>query len=72
MNPPVFLPQEATEAQRRNIMNCSFAAGEADGAIVEPETRAIYDQYVRGECTLEQAIKQAMSIYPLPEKQPQE
>jgi uncharacterized membrane protein YebE (DUF533 family) len=72
MNPPVFLPQETTEAQRRNIMNCSFAAGEADGAIVEPETRAIYDQYVRGECTLTQAIEQAMSIYPLPEKKPQE
>ena len=59
----VFLPQEATEAQRRTIVAYSFAAGEAEGAIVTPETRAIYDQYVRGECTLEQAIEQAMSIY---------
>ena len=70
MTQPVFLPQEATEAQRRTILAYSFAAGEAEKAIVTPETRAIYDQYVRGECTLEQATKQAMSIYPLPKKSP--
>ncbi len=70
MTKPFFLPQEATEAQRRDIMNSSYAAGEAQGAIVTPETRCVYERYVRGECTLEQAIEQAMSVYPLPEKRP--
>ncbi|RPD43581.1 hypothetical protein DNI29_23475 [Hymenobacter sediminis] len=71
MNNPFFLPQEATEVQRRDIMQRSYAASQAQGAIVTPETRAVYDRYVRGECTLQQAIDKAMSIYPLPEKRPQ-
>lgn len=36
-------------------MERTFAAGEAQGAIVTAETRAVYDRYVRGECTLVQA-----------------
>ncbi|MBW3130901.1 antitoxin VbhA family protein [Hymenobacter profundi] len=71
MTKPVFLPQEATESQRREIMERSYAASQAQGAIVTPETRAVYDRYVRGECTLQQAVDEAMSIYPLPEKHPQ-
>lgn len=65
---PTFLPQEATEDQRRAIMERAYAAGEAQGAIITPDTREAYDRYVRGECTLEQATEQAMSIYPLPKK----
>lgn len=61
-----YLPQEATEDQRRSIMERAYAAGEAQGAIITPDTREVYDRYVRGECTLEQATEQAMSSYPLP------
>ena len=68
---PFFLSQEATEAQRREIMERSYAAGQAQGAIVTPETRAVYDRYVRGECTLQQATDEAMSSYLLPESHPQ-
>ncbi|WP_188816429.1 antitoxin VbhA family protein [Hymenobacter cavernae] len=68
MTKPTFLPQEATEDQRRAIMERTYAAGQAQGAIITPATREVYERYVRGECTLEQAAEQAMSIYPLPEK----
>ena len=60
---PVFLPQEATEVQRSAIMERTFAAGEAQGAIVMPDTRAVYERYIRGECSLAQAGEQAMSVY---------
>ena len=63
---PVFLPHEATEAQRRAIMQRTFAAGEADRAIVTPDTRAVYERYIVGEITLEQAGVIAMSVYQQP------
>lgn len=67
---PVFLPPEATEAQRRAIMQRTFAAGEADGAIVTPATRAVYARYIVGEITLEQAADVALSVYQRPAPHP--
>lgn len=63
MEKPTFLPQEVTEAQRRAIMQRTFAAGIAQGAIVTAETEAVYNRYIVGEITLEQATNLAMSIY---------
>lgn len=63
MEKPTFLPQEATEAQRQAIMQRTFAAGEAQGAIITPDTRAVYNRYIVGEITLEQATDAAMSVY---------
>jgi len=63
MEKPTFLPQEATEAQRRAIMQRTFAAGIAQGSIVTAETEAVYNRYVVGEITLEQATTLAMSVY---------
>ncbi|SFQ80237.1 antitoxin VbhA family protein [Hymenobacter arizonensis] len=63
MEKPTFLPQEATEAQRRAIMQRTFAAGIAQGAIVTAETEAAYNRYIAGEITLEQATNLAMSVY---------
>ena len=65
---PAFLPQEATEAQRRAIMQRTFAAGKADGAIVTPDSRAVYERYIVGEITLEQAGAIAMSVYRQPDR----
>ena len=64
MEKPTFLPQEATEAQRRAIMQRTFAAGTAQGAIVTAETEAVYNRYIVGEITLEQATNLAMRVYP--------
>ncbi|WP_400194237.1 antitoxin VbhA family protein [Hymenobacter sp. B81] len=63
MKQPQFLPQEATVAQRRAIMERGFAAGRAQGAIITPETEAVYNRYVNGEITLEQATAEAMRVY---------
>ncbi|QIL78429.1 antitoxin VbhA family protein [Hymenobacter sp. HDW8] len=67
MEKPTFLPQEATEAQRREIINFSYAAGEAQGAIIPDDAKAAYNRYIAGEITLQQAVDAAMSIY---QKQP--
>lgn len=63
LDPPRFLPQEATIAQRRTIMERGYAAGRAQGAIITPETEAVYVRYIDGEITLEQAKQEAMSVY---------
>jgi hypothetical protein len=63
---PAFLPQEAIESQRRGIIAYAIAANEADRAIVTPDTRAVYERYIVGEITLEQAVVIAMSVYQQP------
>lgn len=69
MEMPAFLPQEATEAQRRDIINRAYASGEAQGAIITDNARAAYNRYIAGDITLEQAVDLAMSIYPKPAAQ---
>lgn len=63
MEKPMFLPQEATEAQRRKIVNYSYAASEGQGAIVPDDAKAAYNRYIMGDITLQQAIDAAMSVY---------
>jgi hypothetical protein len=67
---PAFLPQEATESQRRGIIAYAIAANEAAGAIVTLDTRAVYERYIVGEITLEQATTVAMSVYQRPATHP--
>lgn len=69
MEKPTFLPQEATEAQRRDIIQRAYASGEAQGAIITDNARAAYNRYIAGDITLEQAVDLAMSIYPKPAAQ---
>ena len=67
MQQPTFLPQEATEAQRREIIRFSYASAEVQGAIIPADAQAAYERYIAGEITLQQAVDLAMSIY---QKQP--
>lgn len=63
MEKPTFLPQEATPEQRAAIVRRMVAAGEHQGAIRTDSAMQVFDRYVAGELTLEQAGDLAMSVY---------
>lgn len=63
MEKPVFLPQEATQAQRREIAEATIAAVEAQAGPVSDFARTLYDRYIAGEITLDTAYNLVVHHY---------